>query len=87
MTMVRTLNWRMLLLYIVKLIIRCLGLRVGVVYDAISDKQRLMYQRWACKNESVLTVTYMNGGDISTFGGKTNLKIHALNLILIRMFR
>eukprot|EP01035_Chromulina_nebulosa_P018217 gene18217-23883_t len=47
------------------------GLRVGIIYDAKSEGQVLMYQRWVCKNESVLTVTFMNGGDISTFGDNT----------------
>ena len=46
------------------------GLRVGIVYDARAEDQCLMYQKWTCKNESVLTITFMNGGDISTYGGK-----------------
>jgi len=46
------------------------GLKIAIVYDAAPDGQYLLYQRWQVKNESVLTITYMNGGDISTFGGK-----------------
>ena len=46
------------------------GLKVGVVYDAVPDTQVLLYQRWQCKNETQLTITYMNAGDISTFGGE-----------------
>ena len=45
------------------------GLKVGIVYDAAPEGQILMYQMWKVKNESVLTITYVNGGDISTFGG------------------
>lgn len=47
------------------------GLKVSIVYDAKSEGQVLMYQRYSCKNESVLTVTFMNGGDVSTFGDNT----------------
>ncbi len=46
-----------------------IGLKVAVVYDAAPEGQQLLYHRWQCKNESVLTVTYMNGAEISTFGG------------------
>ena len=46
-----------------------IGLKIGIVYDAAPDGQILMYQRWAVKNESVLTITSMNGPEIATFGG------------------
>jgi hypothetical protein len=39
------------------------------VYDAAPEGQILMYQMWKVKNESVLTITYVSGADISTFGG------------------
>lgn len=42
---------------------------MGIVYDAAPEGQILMFQMWKVKNESVLTITYVNGGDISTFGG------------------
>ncbi len=45
------------------------GLKIAIVYDAAPEGSQLFYQRWQVKNESVLTITYMNGGDISTFGG------------------
>lgn len=45
------------------------GLKIGIVYDAAPEGQYLLYQRWQVTNESVLTITYVNGGDISTFGG------------------
>ena len=48
-----------------------IGLKIGIVYDAAPEGQILMYQMWKVKNESVLTITYVNGGDISTFGGKS----------------
>lgn len=46
-----------------------IGLKLAIVYDAAPDEQMMLYQRWQVKNASTLTVTYMNGGDISTFGG------------------
>ena len=49
-----------------------IGLKIGIVYDAAPEGQILMYQMWKVKNESVLTITYVNGGDISTFGGNFN---------------
>ena len=48
------------------------GLKIGIIYDAAPESQELMYQMWKVKNESVLTITYVNGSDISTFGGKLN---------------
>jgi hypothetical protein len=48
------------------------GLKIGIVYDAAPETQELMFQMWKVKNESVLTITYVNGGDISTFGGNTS---------------
>lgn len=47
-----------------------IGIKVAIVYDAQPEGQQLFYHRWQCKNKAVLTVTYMNGADISTFGGK-----------------
>ena len=47
-----------------------IGLKIGIVYDAVPDSHVLLYQRWRCKNKSTLTVTSMESGDISTFGGK-----------------
>ena len=47
-----------------------IGIKVAIVYDAQPEGQQLFYHRWQCKNNAQLTVTYMNGADISTFGGK-----------------
>jgi hypothetical protein len=49
-----------------------IGLKIGIVYDAAPEGKILMYQMWKVKNGSVLTITYVNGGDISTFGGEYN---------------
>jgi hypothetical protein len=46
-----------------------IGVKVAIVYDAAPDGQMYYYQRWTCKNSSVLTVTHMDGGNIATFGG------------------
>jgi hypothetical protein len=51
-----------------------IGLKIAIVYDAAPEGNQLFYQRWNVKNESVLTITFMNGGDISTFGG--SMRIH-----------
>lgn len=59
------------------------GLKVGIVYDAAPEGQYLLYQRWQVKNESVLTITYVNGGDISTFGGKILIYQHYILLFLL----
>ena len=50
-----------------------IGLKIGIVYDAAPEGKILMYQMWKVKNGSVLTITYVNGGDISTFGGECNV--------------
>ena len=46
-----------------------IGLKIAIVFDAAPDGQLLMYKRWQCKNESVLTITSINGEDIATYGG------------------
>ena len=46
-----------------------IGLKIAIIYDAAPEGQYLLYQRWQVKKDSVLTITYINGGDISTFGG------------------
>lgn len=56
-----------------------IGLKIAVVYDAAPEGQQLFYHRWQCKNESTLTVTYMNGAEISTFGGKSHNLLHMLS--------
>ena len=48
-----------------------IGLKIAIVYDAAPEGQYLLYQRWEVKINSILTITYVNGGDISTFGGCT----------------
>jgi hypothetical protein len=47
-----------------------IGLKAAIVYDAQPDGQMLFYNRFQCKNSSVLTVTYMDGANVSTFGGE-----------------
>jgi hypothetical protein len=55
-----------------------IGLKIGIVYDAAPEGKILMYQMWKVKNGSVLTITYVNGGDISTFGGEYNFLLMQL---------
>lgn len=61
------------------------GLKIGVVYDAAPEDQMLMYQMWNAKNEAVLTITYVNGGDISTFGGGCDTVLQFNILIDLRL--
>jgi len=60
-----------------------IGLKIAIVYDAAPDGQVLMYQRWAVKNESVLTITSINGTDIATYGGKLCICIYTNIYILL----
>jgi hypothetical protein len=45
------------------------GLKVGIVFGAKTDKQELSFHRFTCNNDSVLTVTAMDGDDIDYYGG------------------
>ncbi len=58
-----------------------IGLKIAVIYDAVPEGQIYHYQRWQCKNSSVLTVTYIDGGNISTYGGKIPCFLHSTPLI------
>ena len=48
-----------------------IGLKIGVAFEAETESRKVFYQMWKCKNGSQLTITYINGGDISTFGDHT----------------
>lgn len=47
-----------------------IGLKIAIIYDAAPEGQVLYYNRWQVKNKSVLTISHIDGADISTFGGK-----------------
>ena len=46
-----------------------IGLKVGIIYDAIPDGTQLKYQRWCVRNDATLTITDMTGESVTTFGG------------------
>lgn len=53
------------------------GLKVGVVYDVTTDTQEILYQRFSCKNESILNVSELVNDDISWYGGEK--QFHLVN--------
>ena len=46
------------------------GLRLGVIYDALDNRDILFY-RFSCNNDSVLTVTSVDPKVIQHYGGKS----------------
>ncbi len=44
------------------------GLKIGLVYDCSMERKELLYQRFVCKNESVLTISEIDYEEISWFG-------------------
>lgn len=46
-----------------------IGLKIGVIYDTKIDKQEFLFHRFTCNNDSVLTITEMEGLDIQFYGG------------------
>lgn len=63
-----------------------IGLKIGVIYDAAPEGQLLFYERYQVKNKSVLTITYLNGEDISTFGGISVEVSHKLSSFDIKQY-
>lgn len=47
-----------------------IGLKIGLVYDTIFETKELLFQRFACKNDSVLTISELDYDDVSWFGGR-----------------
>lgn len=65
------------------------GLKVGLVYDCSLDTKEMFYQRFVCKTESILTISEIDGEEISWFGdhitGYTKGKIKETNKIPLTM--
>jgi len=65
------------------------GLKVGLVYDCSLDTKELFYQRFVCKTDSTLTISEIDGEEISWFGenitGYTKGKIKETNKIPLTM--
>jgi hypothetical protein len=47
-----------------------IGLKVGIIYDAIPESHEFHYQRFVCKNDSVLNISEVDFEDVSWYGGK-----------------
>lgn len=65
-----------------------IGLKIALVYDAQPDGQILKYQRWAIKNDKVLTITGLKNEEISTVAGELSSCISWIFFkIYFEMFR
>eukprot|EP00981_Chlorochromonas_danica_P008690 scaffold2270_cov242-Ochromonas_danica.AAC.4 len=51
-----------------------IGLKVGILYNTLKDSQEFLFHRFSCKNDSVLTITAVEGDDIDYYGDGTNLQ-------------
>lgn len=45
-----------------------IGLKLAIIYDAAPEGQVLYYHRFQARNGTTLTITHIDGADISTFG-------------------
>jgi hypothetical protein len=60
-----------------------IGLKVGIVYDTIRDTQDLLYHRFSCKNDCLLTLTSIEGDDVDYYGGKNMTRdVHLSSTII-----
>lgn len=48
------------------------GLKVGAIYETRREKQELYFHRFTCSNDSILTITSVDGNDIDYYGGMEN---------------
>ncbi len=48
------------------------GLKLGVIYETRKDKQEMFFHRFTCGNDTILTITSVDGNDIDYYGGKGN---------------
>ena len=66
-----------------------IGLKVGVVYDCSLEKKEILYQRFTCKNESILNISEIDYDEISWFGenvsGYSHGKLKESNSIPLTM--
>ena len=47
-----------------------IGLKLGIIYETRREKQELLFHRFTCNNDSILTVVSMEGTEIDHYGGK-----------------
>eukprot|EP01031_Cornospumella_fuschlensis_P023418 gene23418-28416_t len=51
-----------------------IGLKVGLVYDTLSQTQEFLFHRFSCKNDSILTITDVEASDVDYYGEGTTLQ-------------
>jgi hypothetical protein len=56
-----------------------IGLKLGVIYDTKPDKLELFFHRFTCANDSILTITSVDGDDIDYYGGNTAFEFHSIS--------
>lgn len=59
-----------------------IGLKVGIVYETRREKQEFLFLRFGCSNDSVLTITSLDGEDVDYYGGNTFFVFNCLYDIL-----
>lgn len=45
------------------------GLRIAIAHDVVTGSKTVKCNRWECADKAKITVTYMNGSDITIVGG------------------
>jgi hypothetical protein len=55
------------------------GLKLGVIFETQREKQELYFHRFTCNNDSILTITSVDGHDIDYYGGKPLHLSHLCN--------
>ena len=46
------------------------GLKLGIVYQTEIERNELHFHRFTCANDSKLTITILDGQNITYFGGR-----------------
>lgn len=46
-----------------------IGLKLGIIYQTEKERNELLFHRFTCNNDSILTITIINGENITYFGG------------------
>jgi hypothetical protein len=46
-----------------------IGLKLGIIYQTEKERNELLFHRFTCNNDSFLTITLINGENITYFGG------------------
>lgn len=52
-----------------------IGLKIGIVYHTERERNELYFHRFTCHNDSVLTIQFIEGENISYAGGTASTTI------------